>query len=132
MNGKNKKVIVGMSGGVDSTMTAVLLKEQGYEVKGVFLEFWESKNSKKGFKSAKKMAEFLNIPLFKVNAKDDFKKKVVDEFIREYKNGRTPNPCIICNPRMKFDVLLKEMGKREADFIATGHYARIEKRKMKN
>jgi tRNA-specific 2-thiouridylase len=122
---KRKKVIVGMSGGLDSTMTAALLKKEGYEVEGIFLEFWKNKNSEEGYESARKMAEILGIQLHKVNAEEDFKKKIIDEFIREYESGRTPNPCVICNPRMKFKVLMDEMRKINADFMATGHYARL-------
>jgi tRNA-uridine 2-sulfurtransferase len=123
MNKQGEKVIVGMSGGVDSTVVAALLKKEGYDVEGVFLKFWKDEKNKESFESAKKMAGLLNIPLFKVIAEKDFKKKIVNKFIDSYRDGYTPNPCVVCNPEMKFDILLKEMNKRDADFVATGHYA---------
>jgi len=129
MKKQKKKVVVGMSGGVDSAVTVSLLQKEGYEVEGIFLEFWKGSKSKEDFKFAKKMANVLNVQLSKVSAEKDFRKKVVDEFIKEYENGNTPNPCVICNPRIKFDILLKEMKKRSVDFLATGHYVR-QKRKF--
>ncbi len=124
---KSKKVLVGLSGGVDSSVTALLLQKEGYEVEGVFLDFWKSAKSADGFVSAQKVADFLGIKLHKVDAREEFKKAIVNEFIEEYRAGRTPNPCVICNPQMKFKVLLAEAEKRKADFVATGHYAQIKK-----
>lgn len=123
---KNKqKIIIGISGGVDSSVTALLLQKKGYEVEGVFLDFWKNTKSKDGFMSAQKVAKFLDIPLHKVDARKKFKKIIVDEFIKEYEKGNTPNPCVLCNPTMKFKILMEEMNKRRADFMATGHYAKI-------
>ncbi len=135
MNNKmknNKKILVGLSGGVDSSVTVRLLQEAGFNVEGIFLEFWKSSKADDAFKSAKKVAKTLGISLIKVNAVEEFKKVVVDKFIEEYKRGNTPNPCILCNPQMKFKVLLKEMKKRNADLVATGHYVRNEKQKTKS
>ncbi len=126
----NKKVLVGMSGGIDSSVSAMLLQKAGYEVSGVFLEF--HKNTDDDYKKAKKIADFLNISLCKIDAKKEFKEKIIDYFIKEYEAGQTSNPCVICNPQMKFKVLLAEMEKQNADIIATGHYARLLQDNSKN
>jgi len=128
MEAKKKKVILGMSGGVDSSVAASLLQKSGFEVVGVFLEFWKTDNS--NFDDAKKVADLLGITLHKVDAKDEFKKKIVDHFISEYKSGRTPNPCVLCNPNMKFRILLNKMFELEGDFVATGHYAKIQEGRL--
>ncbi len=130
---KNKqKVVVAMSGGVDSSVAAALLKEQGHEVVGITMNLaCSSKASDKGCCSisaandAKKVAETLGIPHYTLNFKDEFKHFVIDNFIEEYKNGRTPNPCIRCNQFIKFDLLLRKATELGADFVATGHYASI-------
>ena len=128
-----QKVVVAMSGGVDSSVAAALLKEQGHEVIGVTMNLaCSSKASDKGCCSisaandAKRVAETLGIPHYTLNLKDDFKRFVIDNFVEEYKNGRTPNPCIRCNQFIKFDLLLKKARELEAEQIATGHYARIQ------
>ena len=131
-----KRVIVGMSVGVDSSVAAALLKEQGYDVVGVFLHFWKEPGqdalrenkccSVESQQDARKVAQILDIPLYTVNAADEFKKEVVDYFLEETKNGRTPNPCVVCNERIKFNFLFKKMLEMDADFVATGHYAKIE------
>lgn len=113
-------------------MAAAILKKEGYEVEGIFLEFWKSIKSEEGYASAKKMAGALGIPLKKINAQKEFKKKIVDSFIEGYKAGRTPNPCVICNPEMKFRILMDQMRKKKADFMATGHYARSAKSKVES
>jgi len=127
-----KKVIVAMSGGVDSSVAAALLKQQGYEVIGVTMNLaCSTKSSDKGCCSmsaaqdAKKVADQLGIPHYTLNFKDEFQKLVIDNFIEEYKNGRTPNPCIRCNQFIKFDLLMRKAEELGAEFIATGHYARI-------
>lgn len=135
-NGKKPKVIVAMSGGVDSSVAAAVLKEQGFEVVGVFMHFWHepvgdgpiAENaccSLESQEEARKVAQILGIPFYTVNVAKEFKKEIVDYFIREYKNGRTPNPCVRCNKEIKFKVLMKKMLEIKADYIATGHYARI-------
>lgn len=126
-----KKVCVAMSGGVDSSTTALLLKESGYDVFGVFMKLWDSEEKDRGCCSlsdsldALRVAEKLKIPFYVFNLTDDFKRYVVDYFIDEYKRGRTPNPCINCNLYLKFKILLEKAQTLSADFLATGHYARI-------
>ena len=131
----NKRVIVGMSAGVDSSVAAALLKEQGYDVVGVFLHFWKEPGqdelrenkccSLESQQDARKVAQILDIPLYTVNAAKEFKKEVVDYFLEETKAGRTPNPCVVCNERIKFNFLFKKMLEMDADFVATGHYAEV-------
>lgn len=135
MKDKRKKVILGMSAGVDSTVAAAILKEQGYEVVGVFMHFWKEESGDKtkenkccsveSHEELKKICKQLEIPLVVANVSKEFKKEIVDYFLREYKNGRTPNPCIVCNQEIKFKVLLKKMLELKADYVATGHYAQI-------
>ena len=130
-----KRVIVGMSAGVDSSVAAALLKEQGYDVVGVFLHFWKEPGqdalrenkccSVESQQDARKVAQLLDIPLYTVNAAKEFKKEVVDYFLEETKAGRTPNPCVVCNERIKFNFLFKKMLEMDADFVATGHYAEV-------
>lgn len=122
-----------MSGGVDSSVAAALLKKQGYEVVAVFMKFWsegglERENkccSAEAQADARKVAAQLGIPLYTLNLEKEFKRKVVDYLIEEYKKGKTPNPCVECNKWIKFKFLLKKALELKADFVATGHYARI-------
>lgn len=130
-----KRVVVGMSAGVDSSVTAALLKKQGFDVVGVFLHFWKEPGqdvlkenkccSLESRQDARKVAKILDIPLYTINAASEFKKEVVDYFLNEIKNGRTPNPCVACNEKIKFNFLFKKMLEIDADFVATGHYAKI-------
>ena len=126
-------VIVGMSGGVDSSVTAYLLKKQGYEVEGLSFILWETRQSKnftsccslQAIEGAAKTAAHLGIPHSAVDVRDDFLEKVIEPFIDAYTKGMTPNPCILCNKYIKFPYLMKEAEKRGAEFIATGHYAKV-------
>ena len=137
---KKIKVVVAMSGGVDSSVAAALLKKEGYPVVGVFMKFWftspkllESEGghdfnrccSPDSERRARMVAKILGIPFYIFNFEKEFKKRIVDEFLRGYKEGITPNPCVICNKEIKFGLLLGKALKLNADFIATGHYARV-------
>ena len=121
-----KKVVIGMSGGVDSSVAAALLKEKGYEVIGLTMRLLGEDNSGSE-KDAANICEKLGIEHKIVDFSNEFESFVIDYFVREYRAGRTPNPCIVCNKHLKFDAMLKEAEKLGADYIATGHYAKIEK-----
>ncbi len=136
MSNKNKRVIVAMSGGVDSSAAALLLKEQGYDVIGVTMHLWqgeggsyyENEDACCGYSAvydARRVAEVLGIPHYVINFKEEFKKYVADYFAEEYLNGRTPNPCIACNRYIKWEALLQRSLDLGAEYLATGHYARI-------
>ncbi len=155
MNSLNRKlrVCVALSGGVDSSVAAALLKDQGYDVFGVFMRFWfdadesilpkeESENAKKSFDLGKErkenrccsleseyraqaVAEKLAVPFYVMDFREEFKATVVNDFLRQELKGRTPNPCIVCNEFIKFGVLLKKALAMGADYLATGHYARV-------
>lgn len=132
-DGYNEKgVIVAMSGGVDSSVAAALLKKQGYEVTGVFMRFWKQSEDgicfpSEGEKSARRVAEKLKIPFYTLDLVKEFKKEVVDYFLAQQSRGRTPNPCVVCNKKIKFGLLFDKALSMGADFLATGHYARIKK-----
>jgi len=146
-----KKVVVAMSGGLDSSVAAALLKRAGsdelrsssrfanarvFDVIGVFMKFW-SEPEKDGLVGAsnrccspeaevraRKVAKILKIPFYVLNFEKEFKKRIVDYFLKEHKGGKTPNPCVVCNKEIKFGLLLERALKLDADFVATGHYAR--------
>lgn len=146
-NNKNKRVIVAMSGGIDSSVAAALLKnglacpELGRrDVVGVFMKFWGPKNKSGCVKNrccstesetrARLVAKKLGIPFYVFNFEKEFKKKVVDYFLKDSKLGLTPNPCVVCNKEIKFGLLFKKLNALKADYIATGHYARLRRGKL--
>lgn len=134
---EKKRVVVGMSGGVDSSVAAWLLKKQGYDVIGVTMQIWQDEEPEvqeenggccglSAVDDARRVAERLEIPYYVMNFKKEFKENVMDYFVQEYIDGRTPNPCIACNRFVKWESLLKRSMDIGADYIATGHYARVE------
>jgi tRNA-specific 2-thiouridylase len=133
-NMPEQKVAVAMSGGVDSSLAAALMKQAGYEVIGVTMQIWASDEPARfggycgieAVEDAKRVAYKLGIPHYVMDFRDIFSQKVIADFCQEYSLGRTPNPCIRCNQYVKFDALLKKVMGLGADFLATGHYARIE------
>ncbi|MEK9727672.1 MAG: tRNA 2-thiouridine(34) synthase MnmA [Candidatus Margulisiibacteriota bacterium] len=132
-----KRVIVGMSGGVDSSVTAAILKERGFEVIGItmqLLPFEEQKQSAccnlGAVADARRVCQKLGIRHYVINSRDIFKEKVIDPFVNTYKMGQTPNPCVECNRFIKFDELLKRADVLNAKYIATGHYCKITKSKL--
>jgi len=134
MNNRNlsgKRVVVGLSGGVDSSVTAALLQKQGMDVIGVMLRLWSEPGKENiccdddGLRSARQIAGKLGIPFHAINAEEEFFHQVVQPFINGYTNGITPNPCLWCNRYIRWGFLLKQLRLFQADYIATGHYARL-------
>jgi tRNA-specific 2-thiouridylase len=141
MKNKKLKVLVGMSGGVDSSVTAALLLAQGYEVIGAFMKNWsdavdcDGEKKECGWKNerrdAMRVAAKLGIPFLTFDFEKEYRRDVIDHMFREFEAGRTPNPDVWCNKYVKFDLFLKEADKLGCDFIATGHYARVKEREEK-
>src|SRR6056297_1637875 len=127
-----KKVVVGMSGGVDSSVAAYLLKQEGYEVTGLFMKNWDDSSVtltsnctwEDDLLFAEMVCKKLDIPLHTVDLSEHYRKRVVDYMFAEYEKGRTPNPDVLCNREIKFDLFIDEAKKLGADLVATGHYAR--------
>lgn len=138
-----QKVVIAMSGGVDSSLAAALLKKQGYDVIGIFMKLWSDTSdetdlvreniccSLEAATAARAVAEALKIPFYVVNFADVFRQTVVDYYIKEYDAGRTPNPCVICNRDIKGEILLQKTFELGSDYLATGHYVRIVSPKLK-
>ncbi|WP_027339717.1 tRNA 2-thiouridine(34) synthase MnmA [Halonatronum saccharophilum] len=133
------RVVVAMSGGVDSSLTAALLKEEGYEVIGITMQIWPSSEIPKdneggccslsAVEDARRVANNLDIPFYVINFQDIFEEKVIKNFKDEYAQGRTPNPCIVCNKEIKFEAFLRKAKELGAYYMATGHYAKIDENK---
>jgi len=138
MTRNRNRIVVAMSGGVDSSLTAFLLLQEGYEVIGVSMRTWTPSESEEterhphgccavaDVEDARRVAQRLDIPFYVLNLEGEFDRLVVDYFCREYLQGRTPNPCIICNEKLKFGELWEKAQRLEAEYVATGHYARVE------
>jgi len=125
-----KTVVCAISGGIDSAVSAALLKEAGFEVVGVFMRFWTDSPranrcwSREAELRARKIAKILKMPFYVFNFEKEFKKRVVDYFLKNYQKGITPNPCVVCNKEIKFGLMLEKALRLGADFVATGHYAK--------
>jgi len=146
--GNTVKVVVAMSGGVDSSVAAALLKEKGYQVNGVTMKIWDGEafpveggrhgcygpGEEEDIEDARKVAQILGIPFHVFDLRQEYKAEVLDYFCHEYLSGRTPNPCLRCNHKVKFDALLRKTQDSGIDFdyFATGHYARVEYNKSKH
>ncbi|HIY57119.1 MAG TPA: tRNA 2-thiouridine(34) synthase MnmA [Candidatus Tetragenococcus pullicola] len=127
------RVVVGMSGGVDSSVTALLLKEQGYDVIGIFMKNWDDTDENgvctatEDYKDVAKVASQIGVPYYSVNFQKEYWDRVFEYFLAEYRAGRTPNPDVMCNKEIKFKAFLDYAMQLGADYVATGHYAQVEK-----
>ncbi|MFR7353066.1 tRNA 2-thiouridine(34) synthase MnmA, partial [Anaerococcus obesiensis] len=130
---KDIKVIVGVSGGVDSSVAALLLKEEGYDVSGIFMKNWDEEDengvctAEVDYEDAVKVCNQIGIPYYSINFEKEYYDRVFSYFLDEYKKGRTPNPDIMCNKEIKFKAFLDYAKDLGADYLATGHYARVDR-----
>jgi len=122
---KKKKVVVAMSGGVDSSVAVALMKKRGFEVEGIYMKLFDGEKSTE--ESVRAVANKLDIKLKILDFRKEFKKAVVDSFLKEFAKARTPNPCVVCNQKIKFGLLFDKVLEMGGDYLATGHYARIKK-----
>jgi len=133
-SGHGKKVILGMSGGVDSSVAAVLLKEQGYDVLGLFMKNWDETDENgecsatRDYEDVRKVSTHLGIPCYSIEFIEEYRNHVFSEFVRQYEAGFTPNPDVLCNREIKFDLFMKKALEFGCDYLATGHYAQVRPR----
>lgn len=127
---KEKTVVIGMSGGVDSSVAACLLKEQGYHIIGATMYLLDNEETKKAIKDAKKICKQIGIDHYIFDLREEFKQKIIKNFIDSYQKGQTPNPCILCNRLFKFGIFFEQAKKLGANYIATGHYAKIKNNRL--
>ena len=124
---ENKKILVGMSGGVDSTVTTILLQKEGYDVTGVYLKLHDNEKShKENFEKVKRVGEYLGIDVHMHDLSEDFKEEVYDYFVETYKQGLTPNPCVMCNRNIKFGKMVEFAESLGIEKVATGHYIKCD------